>query len=198
MSVTWSVAPLQPDASSVLDFWFGAAPEWRAVWFRADTDFDAAITTRFGALPARAARGELDIWAGCAAGAVALCLVQDQFPRNLFRGSARAFAWDGRARALAGCAVARGWDPAVPALWRQFLYLPFMHSEDLADQDRSVALYGALAAAGEAWAGSCLRSAERHRAVIARFGRYPGRNAALGRVSSAAELSFLAEYPAGF
>lgn len=191
-----SLAALPDGARAVLDTWFGPEPVWREAWFRADAAFDAAIADRFGSLLPPAARGALDAWGNTAAGAVALCVVMDQFPRNIHRGSSLAYAWDGRARALAGSALARGLDQAVPALHRLFLMMPFMHSENLLDQDRAVSLTAALAA--EPWAGTCVVSASGHRDAIRRFGRFPARNAALGRPNTLEELTFLAENPEGF
>jgi uncharacterized protein (DUF924 family) len=191
-----SLAPPSSEASAVLAHWFGPVPAWREIWFLADPTFDEELRSQFGALLPQATSGALDAWGNRAAGAVALCLLLDQFPRNLHRGTARAYATNGKARALAGSALARGLDQAVPALWRQFLYLPFMHSEDLDDQERSVALHAGLGS--EDWAAECHMYALRHRAVIARFGRYPSRNRALGRASTAEELAFLAMTPEGF
>ena len=132
-----------------------------------------------------AARGELAAWEESAEGALALVLLLDQFPRNLFRGDARAFATDALARAVAERALARGFDQATDLALRPFFYLPFMHSEALIDQDRSVRLYEALGETEE------LRYATQHRDVVLRFGRFPHRNRALGRNTTPAEQAFL-------
>jgi uncharacterized protein (DUF924 family) len=182
-------------------FWFGPdavwrAPPARAEWFRKDAAFDAAIRERFLGTWARAARGELDAWREEPRGMVALIVVADQFPRNMFRGEARAFATDALALALARDALERAVDRTVWPQERLFLYLPFEHAESLPDQDRSVALFGALA--GETGRPDLLEYARRHRDIVARFGRFPHRNAALGRASTAEEARFLLEPGSGF
>ena len=174
----------------VLSFWFGAdwatgTPARRPEWFQPDPAFDAGIGRAFAGDVERAAAGDFDSLMESAHGGVALAILLDQFPRNLFRGTARAFAADPRARTAARHALERGLDLALPQVMRLFLYLPFEHSEDLADQQRSVVLFEAL---GDAeW----LDYAVRHRDIVARFGRFPHRNAALGRTSTAEELAFL-------
>ncbi len=184
-------------AAAVLDFWFGSPDSAdfgrpRAVWFRRDPAFDSEIRARFLIDHELAAAGAYDGLAATPRGALALVLVLDQFPRNLFRGSARAFACDPAARRVAAGAVDAGWDRAMQAVERLFLYLPFEHSEYIADQDRSVALTAAL---GDAeWT----RYAERHREIIQRFGRFPHRNEALGRETTAAERAFLREPNSSF
>ncbi len=168
--------------AEIVSFWRDAGPD---KWFEADHNFDQAIRSRF--LPAyeAAANGALAGWAESAQGALALLLLLDQFPRNMFRGTARAFATDALARAVADRALARGFDQATEGALRPFFYLPFMHSEDLRDQDRSVRLYEALGDAEH------LRFASEHRDIVQRFGRFPGRNVALGRATTPAEKAFL-------
>lgn len=184
-------------ARAVQDFWFGppTASDFgrpRAVWFRRDPAFDADIRARFLADHELAAAGAYDGLTETAGGALALVLMLDQFPRNLFRGTARAFACDPAARAVARRALDREWDRAMLPVQRMFLYLPFEHSEDMADQDRSLALMTAL---GDAeWT----RYAARHREIVQRFGRFPHRNAALGRETTAAERAFLLEPDSSF
>jgi uncharacterized protein (DUF924 family) len=185
------------DAAAVLDFWFGPPPPMsRAEWFRKDPAFDAAIRARFGTLVEQAIDQGLD-WGDDAAAGLAQVVVLDQFPRNLFRGQARAFAGDAQARRLALDLIDRGAHLALHPLQRWFLYLPLEHAEDPALQDRCVELVGALAAADPAHGGA-LDYAERHRDVIRRFGRFPHRNAALGRASTAEELAYLATPGSGF
>lgn len=189
-------------AQTVLDFWFGAPGSAehggpRECWFRKDLDFDAAIRARFDTVVSEALGGGLAEWAGDPRSALALLLLLDQFPRNLFRQSAMAFAGDARARALARELLAAGWDEGLLPVERVFVYLPFEHSEDRADQDRAVALFAALAQAQPGFAGF-LDYAERHREVIRRFGRFPHRNAALGRESTPAETAYLAQPGSGF
>lgn len=179
-------------AQEVLDFWFqGDATVWRAdPWFVRSAAFDAAIAERFGLAVEAAQDGVLDGWAETAAGTVALLLVLDQFARNIHRGSHRAFAGDAHARGIARAALAGEIEGALGPVERVFLYLPFEHSEELADQDLSVTLFDSLPAAP--WRDSVVDYAERHRAVIREFGRFPHRNAVLGRESTPAELAWLA------
>lgn len=172
-----------PDARSVTAFWRAAGP---SRWFRKDEAFDAEFRSRFLAAHEAAARGELDHWADSADGALALLILLDQFPRNSFRGTARMFATDGQARQLARAALAAGWDRQVGEDLRNFFYLPFMHSEALADQDLALTLTAAL---GE----NALHHARVHRDIIVRFGRFPHRNPLLGRSSTAEEQRFLDE-----
>ena len=180
----------KPVHAEVLDFWFDAATRPR--WFVRDPAFDAEVVRRLGGLYARALAGELDGWRGEARGALALVILLDQFPRNAFRGDARAFASDDRAREITREALARGLDQGLDEVERVFLYLPLEHSESLADQERCCALMAALEA--PIW----LDYARRHRDVIARFGRFPHRNAALGRASTAEEEAFLKEPGSSF
>lgn len=182
--------------AAVLDFWFGPPPPApRAEWFRKDPAFDETIRARFGGIVDEALAGRLH-WPG-SAGALAQILVLDQFPRNLFRGQARAFAGDARALALASALIDDGTHLTLHPLERWFVYLPLEHAEDLAQQDRCVALFETLAAEHSSLAGA-LDYAERHRDVIRRFGRFPHRNAALGRSSTAEELVYLATPGSGF
>lgn len=179
------------------EFWFGApgSPDHgrnREAWFKADDAFDAEIRAQFLDDFESAARGDLDSMAEGSVGALALIILLDQFPRNMFRGSARAFATDPKALSIADATVARGLDQALTDIERAFVYLPFEHSERLADQDRSVALYEAL---GDA---ESLDYAVQHRVIIERFGRFPHRNAVLGRESTPEEEAFLEEPGSSF
>jgi uncharacterized protein (DUF924 family) len=186
---------------AVLAFWFeGDRETLRERWFTPDAAFDAAIRARFGALVAPAAAGAFDPWAATPEGALALCLLLDQFPRNLHRGTARAYACDPKAREIARAAVLRDrHDLRLTATERVFLYLPFEHSEDMADQDLSVALFEGLRDHPAHRApGGTIDYAWRHWLVIREFGRFPHRNAALGRASTAAERAYLARPGAGF
>ena len=168
--------------AEIVTFWREAGPD---KWFSDDRAFDLTVRSRFYAGYEAAARGGLAAWEDNAEGALALVLLFDQFPRNMFRGEARAFATDAMARAVADRALARGFDQATDSTMRPFFYLPFMHSEALSDQDRCVRLYEALGDAGE------LRYAREHRDVIKTFGRFPHRNRALGRSTTPAEQEFL-------
>jgi uncharacterized protein (DUF924 family) len=184
------------NAEDVLDFWFaGDATQWRQQrWFKRDDAFDTEIRARF-ALALEAARdGALDRWAATPTGALALVIVLDQFPRNIHRGSHLAFAGDAHARRIARAALPMAGE--LTPVQRVFLYLPFEHSEDLADQDRAVSLFESLRGDGDY--ESVIAYAHRHREVIARFGRFPHRNAALGRENTAEETAYLAEPGAGF
>jgi uncharacterized protein (DUF924 family) len=181
----------------VLDFWFSApgSPAYgqeRAEWFRKSDAFDAEIAQRFGPLIEQALRDELHDWDAQPEGALARIVVLDQFTRNAFRDSPRAFAGDVLALAAARAMVASAQDMALLPVQRAFVYLPFEHAEDLAAQDEAVRLFTRLAAQTPALNGM-LDYALRHRAVIARFGRFPHRNALLGRASTDEELAFLRE-----
>ena len=167
----------------IIAFWTNAG---EAAWFKKDAAFDARCAA-FEAQHHAAARGELDAWRSDAEGALALVLLLDQIPRNIFRGSAHAFATDGLARTIALEAIARGHDHATPMPLRLFFYLPLEHAEDIALQNRCVDL---VRAAGDE---SYLRYAQLHKDIIARFNRFPHRNAALGRESTPEENAFLAE-----
>ncbi|MBU8899396.1 DUF924 domain-containing protein [Corallococcus sp. H22C18031201] len=190
----------------VLGFWFGQPPDParnptcarpRALWFQRDAAFDQACQPFLDA-HTHAAAGDLRDWADEPRSALALVLLLDQLPRNLFRGSARAFASDARAREVARHALARGLDTALPPVWRWFMYLPFEHSEDAHDQRLSVSLFEQLALSRGADSTSAIESARQHRDIIERFGRFPHRNAALGRESTPDEVAFLQEPGSSF
>ena len=183
-------------ADDVLDFWFGApgSPEhgqWREAWFRKDPVFDALIAQRFSPAIEAALAGGLRDWTASPSGALARILLLDQFTRNTFRDTARAFAGDALALETARALVSSGGDLSLAPLQRTFVYLPFEHAEDMAMQDESVRLFAALVATTSDSHG-LLDYARRHRDVIVRFGRFPHRNAALGRASTADEQAFLA------
>ena len=187
---------------SVLDFWFGAPGSaehgrFREAWFRKDPAFDQEIRRHFGDETARAAAGALDGLMADPEGALALTIMLDQFPRNLYRGEPKTYAADAKARAVAAGAIERGFDRRVPPVMRQFFYLPFMHCETLANQDRSVALYRTLVDADSSHA-SALASAIKHREIVMRFGRFPHRNAILGRESTPDEIEFLKQPGSSF
>ncbi len=179
-------------AEEIVDFWFGTGTErgaTRREWFSKDVAFDASIRTRFLGLYESAATGRLAAWREQAAECLALVVLLDQFPRNMFRNSARAFAADALALDGARYAVERGFDRGMRPVERQFLYLPFEHSEAFDDQLRGVELLGQLqefpqTADAHLWA-------RKHLEIIERFGRFPHRNAVLGRASTAEEEEFL-------
>jgi uncharacterized protein (DUF924 family) len=176
----------EPDATSpqqVVRFWEEAGP---SRWFRRDAGFDAQFREDFLGTHEAAASGALDHWLASAEGALALVLLLDQFPRNAFRGTSRVYATDAQARRAADVAIRAGFDRMVAPALRQFFYLPFMHSEQLADLERCIAL-------NEPLGGEPLRYARHHRDIVARFGRFPHRNAILGRTSTPEEERFLAE-----
>jgi uncharacterized protein (DUF924 family) len=172
---------MTPEA--VVNFWTDAGS---SRWFAKDDAFDADLRAHFEGAHHTAARGGFTEWEETPEGALALVLLLDQFPRNIFRGSAHAFATDPRAREVADRAIARGFDQRFEPALRCFFYLPFEHSEDAQDQARSLALFKAL---GD---DNYLKYALLHRDIIARFGRFPHRNAVLGRVSTEEERVFLA------
>lgn len=167
----------------VVAFWRDAGPER---WFAGGEAFDAECRTRFLEAHLLAARRELEHWLDHAEGALALVLLLDQIPRNVFRRSAHAYATDGLARHYASRALTLALDTQVDAALRTFFYLPFEHSEDIADQQRALELFGRLP-------GENMRWAQLHYDIILRFGRFPHRNAALGRESTAEERAYLAE-----
>jgi uncharacterized protein (DUF924 family) len=191
-----------PDAArAVLDVWFGAPDDpscglARAIWFQVDASFDRAVGVQCGALQRAAATGRLDPWATTPLGCLALLILLDQVPRNLFRGTPAAYATDAQARAHARAAIAAGLDHALSPVQRWFVYLPFEHSEALDDQARSLALFETLPEHPER--AAALEWARHHHAIIARFGRFPHRNAILGRPSTAEEEAFLREPNSSF
>lgn len=203
---------MSPQAEAVLDFWFIPAPgeaadAVRAVWFGKDEAFDAAIRTRFGALIAQALDGGLHDWdAHGPRATLARILVLDQFCRNVHRGTPLAFAGDALAVAAAQALVDGGFDQSLPPLERAFVYLPFEHAEDLALQEQAVALFARLRQQHGDHASPALRKgldslldyARRHHEVIAHYGRFPHRNAILGRASTPAEQDYLRRPGAGF
>lgn len=171
-------------ADAVLGFWFDELTP--AEWFVANAELDRKIAQRFGDVYALLATALPEGWPATASAQLAAVIALDQFPRNMFRGTAQAFATDASALRIAEAALDAGLDRQLKPVQRQFLYLPFQHSEQAADQERSIALYAAL---GNAHA---LDFARRHKAIIDRFGRFPHRNGALGRPSTAEETAFLA------
>lgn len=174
--------------NDVIGFWTAAGPE---KWFRKDPRFDEAIRLRFEPVHHAAARGEYDAWRETADGSLALLLLLDQFPRNLWRGSGHAFATDPLARSIAREALSRGFDTAVDPVLRPFFYLPFEHHEDPADQSLSVSLcQGLMDDTGD---DNTLKWAVIHRDIIEKFGRFPHRNRALGRETTPEEQAFLDE-----
>ncbi|HWK94180.1 MAG TPA: DUF924 family protein [Pseudolabrys sp.] len=177
------MAPSQPaTASDVVSFWRDAGEE---AWFKKDDAFDARIRERFLPTYEAAADGKLSSWEEHAEGALALLILLDQFPRNMFRGDARMFETDPMALAIAAGALVRGFDAEMPRDLRLFFYLPFEHSESLKDQERSVALFKAH---GDA---ALIKWADLHADIIRKFGRFPHRNAVLGRATTPDEQAFL-------
>jgi len=182
-----SIAQRQPsmidhEALQIIAFWKDAGP---ARWFAKDPEFDRRFRERFLLDHEAAARGELSSWQATPEGALALIILLDQFPRNAFRDTARMYATDASARKAAALALAAGYDRSFPLELRKFFVLPFAHSEDLADQERSVALARQLGAED-------LAHAEHHRDIVRRFGRFPHRNRILGRQSTPEETEYLA------
>jgi uncharacterized protein (DUF924 family) len=192
---------MEVEAQRVLDFWFGApdSPLWRQrrpEWFRKSDEFDAAIRGQFLATWEQAAAGAFEAWQEESRSLLALIVVLDQFPRNMFRNSPQAFATDAQALAAAERMVALGWDGELDPLERQFAYLPFEHAEDPGAQQRSMQLFGHLAR--DPVHADLLEWARKHHVIIERFGRFPHRNAVLGRVSTPEEIEFLAQPGSSF
>ncbi len=188
-------------ASEVLRFWFAGSDGSetglvRRQWFAKDDAFDASIAEPFDALVADAIAGRCDAWGHDRRCAPALVIVLDQFTRNVHRDTPRMFAGDARALAVARRIVARGWDNDYDPLLRWFCYMPFEHSESLDDQNESLRLFGALR--DDPLAGGAWRWAARHHEIIERFGRFPHRNAILGRPSTPEELEFLKQPGSSF
>ena len=203
--------PNSNDIESVLGFWFGGdgnrniaatAQAKEALWWGGNRETDGLIRQRFGDLHAQALRGDLDAWCDTPRGRLALIIVVDQFSRNIHRGTPGAFAQDALARRLCVEGLAAGIDQELGLLERVFFYLPLEHSEDRADQARSVAVYESLTQA----APDALRDlfelygqfAVDHRRVVDRFGRFPHRNAILGRASTSEEAAFLEQPGSSF
>ena len=190
-------APGPPErAKALLDLWFGppgdpGREQHREIWFKSSEEFDAALREAFLADYEAAAAGALHCWEATPDGALALLLLLDQIPRNIFRGTPRAYATDAAARAVADRALANGFDRLVPPAWRLFFYMPLHHSENLDDQRRSRALFDALPRNPDRRA-SLRRYGVPYVEVIERFGRFPHRNAILGREPTPDEIAFLA------
>lgn len=200
---------MDPRATSLLEYWFGRLdddglpPDDRyTMWFGGNPEVDEQLREAFGELPIEAANGSLDDWADEPRGRLALILVEDQLPRNLFRGDARAFDLDETALRVTLEGLELGDDRAIQPVERLFFYLPLEHAEDLALQDQCVKLCEALEAeapeTGRRMFAAFTDYARRHREVIARFGRFPHRNKTLGRANTAEEAAFLLEHGGGF
>ena len=185
----------------ILDFWFGSPKSLdygkeRSFWFTKNSEFDRELSDRFLLNYEQAARGELDYLQDSPLGCLALVLLLDQFGRNMFRGTPKSFATDAKALSVAQGAVQRGCDRALLPVQRWFIYLPFEHSENLADQERCVELFATLSNHPES--ANTIEYALRHKAVIERFGRFPHRNKILGRTNTAAEAEFLKQPGSSF
>ena len=185
---------MDTQAKEILAFWFGTADftsslEQRKAWFFKDPAFDEEIRNRFLAIYEKAAQGTLSSWLKTPLECLALIILLDQFPRNLFRGDARAFATDCAALAAAQHGVAQGFDILLPHVARTFMYLPFEHSEQLEDQRRSIELFNRMQENTDM--AETIRYAQRHFEIIARFERFPHRNKLLGRQSTPEEEAFL-------
>jgi uncharacterized protein (DUF924 family) len=191
---------LDPQALDVLRFWFGEGPPYaaRPEWFRKSDDFDREIERRFSPLIEAALRDELASWASDAQTALARVIVLDQFTRNTFRNTPKAFAGDALALAAAQAMVAAGQDRQLAPVQRVFVYLPFEHAEDLRAQETSMQLFGRLAEEAPQEGTGWLDYARRHHEVVVRFGRFPHRNAILGRASTPEEAEFLRQPGSSF
>lgn len=188
-------------SQEILEFWFGEPGEAdygkpRKVWFIKNPNFDQEVRSRFLPIYQQAGAGELDDWKNSPQSCLALIILLDQFPRNLFRGQPQAFATDSQAVAYAKHAVANGFDQELLPIQRQFIYLPFEHSENLADQHQCIKLFSTLKAYPECLSG--VDYAHRHFKVIERFGRFPHRNEILGRETTPEEAEFLKQPGSSF
>ena len=201
-AIASTASVISPEAESLLKEWFGddldslqAVTARATTWFARSPEFDARLRERFATLPDRALNGDLDPWQGNPRSSLALVLALDQLPRNLFRGTARSFAYDATAQETALKAIGRGFDAMLHPVEAVFLYMPFEHAEDLGLQQKSVDLFRALLNRAppplRPQFESFICYAERHHAVIERFSRFPHRNATLNRTSSARELEYL-------
>ncbi len=192
--------PTATRPQEVLDFWFGREGEpgygeFREAWFRKDPEFDREIRVRFEDLYEEAAAGALDGWRESARGCLALVILLDQFPRNMYRGDPRSYATDAKAQEVSEYAVDHALDRELPEFQRAFLYMPFMHSEDLGHQRRAVELFGTL----EEWGNSDpAHYAVLHMEIVERFGRFPHRNEILGRPTTPEEAEFLEQPGSSF
>jgi uncharacterized protein (DUF924 family) len=167
----------------IIDFWF--ADDVRKLWFNSTAKFDRSLRERFEDILKQADQGELDHWMETAAGCLALVIILDQFPLNMFRGNAQSFATEARSRDVARVAIVKGFDKALPAEQQAFLYMPFMHSEAIADQEQALELFA------KPGMESNLRFSRHHHAIVETYGRFPHRNSVLGRTSTAAEIEYL-------
>ena len=181
---------------AVHDFWFVESGKER--WFEKDPAFDAAIRNRFAPAIAAAREGRIDDWTDAPKPCLSLILLIDQFSRNVFRLSPLAWSADHRALGYTNLALERGYEAELTTGERKFLYMPLMHSEDVADQERCVALFAALQEEDPEGEARSYESAVRHHEIVARFGRFPHRNAVLGRASSPKEIAFLEEPHSSF
>jgi uncharacterized protein (DUF924 family) len=187
-----------PTADDVIDFWFGDGSQAAMQkWFTKDPAFDAEVRDRFGALQEQAARGELDRWRDTSRGSLALIVLLDQLARNLFRDDARAFATDAAALEVTQALLASGNLSELPLLQRSIALMPLMHAEDRSVQQQSLSEFGKLAAEDATYEYS-LKYARMHADIVERFGRYPHRNAILGRDSTPEEVEFLKQPNSSF
>jgi uncharacterized protein (DUF924 family) len=187
-------------SDEILDFWFGREGEpgyggFRKEWFRKDPEFDREIRVRFEDLYEEAAADALDGWRESARGCLALVILLDQFPRNMYRGDPRSYATDRKAQEVSEYAVDHALDRELPDFQRAFLYMPFMHSEDLEHQQRAVELFGTLQEWGDA---DPAHYAVLHMQIVERFGRFPHRNEVLGRPTTPEEAEFLKQPGSSF
>ncbi|MFT5219215.1 MAG: hypothetical protein ACI9LO_000064 [Planctomycetota bacterium] len=167
----------------ILDFWFST--EVTALWFKSTPEFDRLLSERYQDVWSQASRGELDHWSETGEGCVALVIVLDQFPLNMFRGQAKSFSSEAQSIEIVRKAIQQGLDVGLRDEYRSFLYMPFMHSENIDDQEKSVSLLSAPGLDGH------LRFAQHHRSIVERFGRFPHRNKILGRESRVEEIEYL-------
>lgn len=168
---------------SIVEFWF--SPQVQPMWFNSTPAFDAELRDRYEGLWQQAKDGELQTWSDTPLGALALAIILDQFPLNMFRGQAASFSTEAASRQVAAQAIEKGLDQHLGSAQKVFLYLPYMHSESMPDQDRSVELFE------QAGLAENVKYAKHHRDIVKRFGRFPHRNVGLGRASTAEEIAWL-------
>jgi uncharacterized protein (DUF924 family) len=199
-----SIAPIDTEVNRVIDYWFDVTDEPQKKWFMGGAKVDEEIKIQFSGLVTKARASELTSWTSQPKSTLALLILLDQFPRNIFRGSPLSYSSDSMAVEVATKAIAEGFDRKVEEIRQPFFYLPLMHDENLLSQVAGVALYENLAARcpegslTKQFSGQSIGFAKAHLNVILKFGRYPSRNEVLGRESTREEIEYLKEHPSGF
>ncbi len=199
-----SITPIDPDVNRIIDYWFDVTDEPHKKWFMGGPKVDKEIKTQFSGLISKARASELTSWTSQPKSTLALIILLDQFPRNIFRGSPLSYSSDSMAVEVAATAIAKGFDRQVEEIQQSFFYVPLMHDENLLSQVAGVALYESFAARcpegslSKKFAEQSIDPAKAHLNCILKFGRFPGRNEVLGRKNTREEIEFLKEHPHGF